>query len=245
MTIDIWVAYAALGAIVLLVCFLCRAFTHINKLQHEFYRLNSHDVDLLDKYHFLEKQFMNLANDFEKLKGSVEVVRSEKTSGQNYIYLKSIAESIEKMVSDYSTSMELPDKEELDIPKPKVLKSFDKVIDSLNKALYGDDLDDEEKPEQEEKIEVGVKFCGYRWIFPTMEESHPVFGQWYKVVGRIKGKDKPDGSPLLCTEDGMWNNYEFVTTKGDRFDIVYAYIKMPDSGDIMEQIVQLALKDKE
>ena len=82
----------------------------------------------------------------------------------------------------------------------------------------------------------------YRWIFPSSEKSNLVYGQWYIVVGEIKSKVKSDGSPLIFTDDGMWNGKQFVTSEAEFFDKVYAYIKMPDSGDIMEAIVELALR---
>ena len=91
----------------------------------------------------------------------------------------------------------------------------------------------------------------YRWIFPDLREEpgdDRVFGQWYLVVGESSGKLKSDGSgapsPEIWTEEAMWNGYTFVTKSGMRFDHVYAYIKPASSADIMEQVVQLALKKR-
>lgn len=88
-----------------------------------------------------------------------------------------------------------------------------------------------------------VQEVGYRWIFPSRDsESVPVFGQWYMVVGELKGQVKSDGSGTISTREAMWNGHDFITIEDERFEKVYAYILPPSSADIMEQVVSLALE---
>lgn len=90
------------------------------------------------------------------------------------------------------------------------------------------------------------EIIGYRWMFPTKEKCIPVCGQRYMVVGVLYGHETmADGSPFICTEEATWDRYKFVTDNEERFDKTYAYIKMPDSSDIMKSILEITLRDKE
>lgn len=91
----------------------------------------------------------------------------------------------------------------------------------------------------------------YRWIFPSCDERvpeelrRPVIGQWYLVVGTIKGLTKSDGQPMIFTDDGLYNGTDFITTQDQRFDDVFAYIRKPSSTDIMPKVFEMALKERE
>lgn len=125
----------------------------------------------------------------------------------------------------------------------------DQKIEDENKKFL-DDLSNTQPyrlTSEDKKIEWqhDDEIIGYRWIFPTKEEHTPVVGQKYLVVGRLRGHETmADGSPFICTETASWNSHQFVTDDGDRYDKVYAYIKMPDSSDIMTSILEITLHDR-
>ena len=102
---------------------------------------------------------------------------------------------------------------------------------------------EENKEKEDEKTAVA-----YRWIFPSCDERvpeelrRPVIGQWYLVVGTIKGLTKSDGQPMIFTDDGLYNGTDFITTQDQRFDNVFAYIRKPSSTDIMPKVFEMALK---
>lgn len=98
---------------------------------------------------------------------------------------------------------------------------------------------------EESEDESAIQPVTYRWIFPDVEaEKGLVFGQWYLVVGEVKGRLKADGSPEIVTDEAMWNGYCFVGKRDSdvRYEHVYAYIKPASAADIMPQVVQLALR---
>lgn len=114
--------------------------------------------------------------------------------------------------------------------------SNQKALHLTTERAYSDDQCDSEG-------KAVVQEVSYRWIFPSRDsESVPVFGQWYMVVGELKGQVKSDGSGIISTREAMWNWHDFVTTEDERFEKVYAYILPPSSADIMEQVVSLALE---
>ncbi len=98
---------------------------------------------------------------------------------------------------------------------------------------------------EESEDESAIQPVTYRWIFPDVEtEKGLVFGQWYLVVGEVKGRLKADGTPEIVTDEAMWNGYCFVGKRDSdvRYEHVYAYIKPASAADIMPQVVQLALR---
>jgi len=138
----------------------------------------------------------------------------------------------------------LPDQD----AKRRILEEFagsDKKAFHLNEVLCSRDNDSEEAGSDMEGDEFPLKDVNYRWIFPERDlNAKPVFGQWYLVVGETPEHLKEDGSPMIWSDEAMWNGYCFVG-KADsalRFDHVYAYIQTPTSADVMEQVVSLALK---
>ena len=71
------------------------------------------------------------------------------------------------------------------------------------------------------------------------------------VVGILHGHEamNDDESSFICTEvcteEATWDRYKFVIDDGTRFDKVYAYIRIPNSSDIMKSILEITLHDKE
>lgn len=117
------------------------------------------------------------------------------------------------------------------------------IVDPANCEVT---VKEEEKNEDAEQNPVS-----YRWIFPSdnqrvqQESERPVMGQWYLVVGTIKGLTHEDGiTPLTFSDEGLFNGTDFITRTDQRFDRVYAYIKQPSSSDIMEKVFSLAIKAK-
>lgn len=138
----------------------------------------------------------------------------------------------------------LPDQD----AKRRILEEFadsDKKAFHLNEVLCPRDNNSEEAGSDTDGDEFILKDVNYRWIFPERDlNAKPVFGQWYLVVGETPEQLKEDGSPMIWSDEAMWNGYCFVG-KADsalRFDHVYAYIRTPTSADVMEQVVSLALK---
>lgn len=138
----------------------------------------------------------------------------------------------------------LPDQD----AKKRILEEFadsDKKAFHLNEVLYSLDNEQENAGSDTNGDEFPLKDVNYHWIFPERDlNAKPVFGQWYLVVGETPEHLKEDGSPMIWSDEAMWNGYCFVG-KADsalRFDHVYAYIQTPTSADVMEQVVSLALK---
>lgn len=138
----------------------------------------------------------------------------------------------------------LPDQD----AKKRILEEFadsDKKAFHLNEVLCPRDNNSEEAGSDMDGDEFPLKDVNYHWIFPERDlNAKPVFGQWYLVVGETPEHLKEDGSPMIWSDEAMWNGYCFVG-KADsalRFDYVYAYIQTPTSADVMEQVVSLALK---
>ena len=146
-----------------------------------------------------------------------------------------------------------------DIKKPKTFTVLDS--DTYSGDVHEEDTDIEQPesdppmtanyettddPGREIRFDHGNEVVKYRWIFPSEEESHPVFGQWYTVIGKLHyGYKKEDGSPVISTDEGMFNGNVFITKGNDYFEKVYAYIKMPSSADIMQKIVDVYLKKEQ
>lgn len=109
-----------------------------------------------------------------------------------------------------------------------------------------DTIDEKPKPDVSLKWTYDGEILGYRWIFPSKEKCIPIYGQRYMVVGVLHGHETmEDGSPFICTEEATWDSYKFVTDKEEHFAKVYAYIRIPDSSDIMKSIIEITLHENE
>lgn len=85
----------------------------------------------------------------------------------------------------------------------------------------------------------------YRWVFPAEEPDHGkqlICGLWYTVIGVLKNAETTE--IVSCEGFWNWNEQEFITADGDKFDTVYAYIRRPESADVMEKVVQMTLANK-
>jgi len=198
----------------------------------------------------MEKEILEFKNSIEEQHGSMQVCSSTVSNRLSEIERRldilSFVPRINEYDDDYSEDEEKAEPEEDeydDSPTSEVeylayMEKFSDIVDTDNI--------DKPKPDTSFKWSHEGEIIGYRWVFPSKEQYTPIYGQRYMVVGVLHGHETTeDGSPFICTEEAMWDRYKFVIDSGERFDKVYAYIRMPNSSDIMKSILDMTLNDKE
>lgn len=134
--------------------------------------------------------------------------------------------------------------------KPEVKSAVEYWADKATLADIVDPANLETPIEEEENNEEpSGDLVSYNWIFPSDDPLHgvnrpPVIGEWYLVVGTIKGLANDSGEPMIFTDEGLYNGTDFITTQDQRFDKVFAYIKKPSSVDIMKKVFALAVRER-
>lgn len=151
--------------------------------------------------------------------------------------VKSLEEDIKKVKDEHQIHMTSISKmlTETDRKTDNISHSIEKRINKLYDIVQTDKENHISAVSDEDQV--------YRWIFPTEEPDHEkrlINGQWYTVIGVLKNSETKE----IVTCEGFWNRYEFITTDNDKFDTVYAYIRKPESADVMEKVVQMALANK-
>lgn len=214
--IQDWMFYAIVVVLGIVCLYLLGARRRIEDLEYSVNELKSLYDKMLIEYRNVEKKL-------DEHQGTMHVCSS----------------SLSKEISEIKRKLDILSF----VPKTDEDRSVSEEEDELNMI--------DEKPKPDTSLEwshEGDEIIGYRWIFPSKEKHTPVIGQDYMVVGVLHHHDKmADGSPFICTETAKWDGYKFVCQSPEEewFDKVYAYIKMPDSSDIMKSILEISLSDRE
>lgn len=238
--IQDWMLYVAAGLLVITWMYLWGARRRIDELECAVSFLKDAVNKLSENQAKYNKGLDGFHKSVEANKGMIHMCSSS---------LSDRLSRVEKRVGilEKSTVKEEkaePDEDECDNPPASEVKFW------ASKSDLADFVD----PSNLEKLKPDMSFewthegeiIAYRWTFPSKEQCIPIYGQRYMVVGVLHGHETlKDGSPFICTEEAMWDRYKFVIDSGEKFDKVYAYIKMPDSSDIMKNIMEIALQSKE
>lgn len=244
MTVDIWMV-AVLGALwFVTVCYIAHLKSKYTELEIQFEHYKETHNKVCEDQANLHKKIESIEEDLEKTKGSIQVCVS--TSGKRFGEIEHELKDFKIYITDhlqsvYNSISLLAD----DTDKKVNEKPISEVEYWADKAMLADIVDPSnlEPPEKEEQ-DCTIDSPTYRWIFPSEEPDHEerlIFGQWYTVIGILSSKLKSDGSPMITTQEALWNRYKFISIDDEPFDTVYAYIRMPSSADIMEKVVQMAL----
>ena len=217
MMVEQWIAYVVIVAVVIISGLLIKYMSVIKEQSVRIRDYETAQKNMFDNQLRLQRRINSVEKTSDQLRGSIELLDTNVSSILN-----------ERKACNPPEDMDIPNTGDINGDSVDI-HTGDKPPIPVN----GQNLSKEPPT--------------YRWIFPSDHGGtiNCVLGEWYLVVGRIRTKLKPDGNPMLYSDDAMWNGYQFVTTKDERFDEVLAYIKPPQSGDIMERIVELALKSDE
>lgn len=238
--IDIVVLSSVIGAFVIMLLCLFRFAHRISKLEGALY-LNERDLSSLQKkLDIFENRIISLETENENLKGTIQVTDTRLSDENASIESKMIemSSSVNYRFRDVNKAIR-----ELERQVSKTIGESAKwAVSEPNKGILEGHSEPGENDDSLAKTNVfgysGV--FGYSWVFPTKEESEPIIGRRYLVVGYLEGKEDD-----LITEEAVWNGTKFITAGVTRFSKVYAYVGMPDSSDVMEHIVNSVLHDKE
>lgn len=255
-----------IGACILMImmfCLLIRAFRTIHGLSKDI-REHRHLIDTLFSNNVAcGKRCDSLESSVEKLKGSVEVLTTSQGNWtkltdarlgklekyENDTLIKAVnrlIEVVDNLCDKESEDWVGGENKGLSEPSEGIQKR-----DIYSEGICGNDYDGDSVTIATEHGDTGsnnvseikTDTVSYRWIFPDRDrDAVPVFGQWCLVVGESSARLKEDGSPMIWTDEGFWNGHAFVSSGDVRFDKVYAYIELPASADIMEQVVSMALE---
>lgn len=239
--IQDWMFYVVAGLLLITMILLWSSRKRIGSLEEVVsYLTDSRNVMRkdIDEDH---KKIIRFGKQIEEHQGTMDICSSTLTNAINNLE-KRIDILEQPPVKEEKTE---PDEDECDDHPASEVEFW------ASKAYLADIVEPEnlEKSDEEPVLDwshEGDETIGYRWMFPSREQCVPVYGQRYMVVGILHGHETMyDGSPFICTEEAMWDRYKFVIDGGERFDKVYAYIKMPNSSDIMKSILDIAISDRE
>ena len=241
MTLDIWIIVESCAAFIVLLVWVGYTLNRVNKLNRRI------DI-ILDGLRVWDETIGRISKTMDDLVTFNDDTKKymDKLSTSTYDQLYALQKRVEELEYDrkYQQTKVLNVCESL-ATAVDILKGCCKPQEAVEEA--SDPSDESDFTTADLEVKQPDKGPVYTWVFPSEEPDHEdrlIFGQWYTVIGTIHGHNKPDGTPSIVTGDGMWNRYQFISMKNERFDDVYAYIKMPNSGDIMEHIVDIALKKK-
>lgn len=239
--IQDWMFYVAAGLLVVTMILLWTSRKRISNLEEVVnYLVNSRNEMRkdIDEDH---KKVIRFGKQIEEHQGTMQVCSS--TLSDKISKIEKRIDIIEKTPVEEEKAE--PDEEDDCNDPPASEVEFWASKSDLADIVYPDNL---EKPKPDTSFEWSHKgeIIGYRWVFPSKEQCIPIYGQRYIVVGILHGHETMnDGSPFICTEEATWDRYKFVIDGGTRFDKVYAYIRIPNSSDIMKSILDITLHDKE
>jgi TolA-binding protein len=220
MMIDIWILIAA-GLVTFVSLWTgARANKRCSKLKQEVDQLQRYSFRHADVIESLEKRVKSLEEDIEKVKG------------EHQVHITNIS----KILAEYDLKTE-----NFNRSVEKRMKELYDIVQRYNEKADKEELADIVDPENDDTNSDEVPV--YRWVFPAEEPDHEkqlINGQLYTVVGVLKNP----GANGLVTCEAFWNGHEFVLAINDKFDTVYAYIRKPESADVMEKVVQMALANK-
>lgn len=226
---DIWLLITA--GLVSVVSFIIsiRASERCSTLEQDVDYLRHCSLKLTDISDQLANLMQSINEDIKKVKDERQVDTANIS--------KILAETNLK-IDNYNSSIEKRMEELYDIVQRDNKKHVSAVEWWADKEELADIVDPENNDANSDKVPV------YRWIFPAEEPDHEkrlINGQRYTIIGALKNQI----FPTIDTYEGFWNGHEFLTDINDnKFDTVYAYIKKPESADVMEKVVQMALANK-
>lgn len=227
MMIDIWILIAAGLIIVVSLGIGIRASERCSELEQDVDQLRHYSRKQEDVIVSLDKRVQSLEADIEKVKGEHQVHMTNIS--------KILAEN-EHNADNFNRSIEKRMKELYDI-----VKRGNENHVSADKEELADIVDPENNDADSDEIPI---IPVYRWIFPAEEPDHEkrlINGQSYTVIGVLKNQETTE---IIVTREGFWDGHRFLTTDIDAFSTVYAYIRKPESADVMEKVLQMALAIK-
>lgn len=242
MMVEQWIAYIVLVTIIVIFGLLIKCMSVIKEQSVRIRDYEKAQKNMFDNQLRLQRRINSVEKNSDQLRGSIELLNTNVSSILN-----------ERKACNPPEDMDIGSAGDTDGDTHSCVEYFggmDKIATVFN-GVSGDADGDSVDIHTGDKPPIPVNGQNlskepptYRWIFPSDHGGtiNCIMGEWYLVVGRIRTKLKPDGNPMIYSDDAMWNGYQFVTAKDERFDEVLAYIKPPQSGDIMERIVELALK---
>lgn len=218
MTIDTWVLIAS-GFVIMISFGLC-----VIVLEH----CSTLEQDVEQLLHYSNKQAKTIASLEKRVRSLEEDIKIVKNEHQVY------ATSISKMLAETDRKAD-----NINSSVEKQIKELYDIVQRENKEELYNIVSPKDNDTNSDEVPV------YRWVFPSEEPDHGkqlICGQWYTVIGVLKNSETTE----MVSREGFWswNEQEFVTADGDRFDTVYAYIRRPESADVMEKVVQMALANK-
>ncbi len=238
--IQDWMFYVAAGLLLITMIFLYGARRRINKLEEAISYLTDSRNSLRKYTDDNYKKILKIEKLIEANQGTMQV--SSTTVSNRLSEIEKRLDILEKPPVEEEKAE--PDKDDRDEPPASEIEywaGMEKLADIVDPDNF-----EQPKPDTSFKWSHEGEIIGYRWAFPSKEQCIPIYGQRYIVVGILHGHETMnDGSPFICTEEATWDRYKFVIDGGTQFDKVYAYIRMPNSSDIMKSILEITLHDKE
>ena len=228
--IQNWIFYA----IAVLFLITMALFSRVKARFNETERIIEHLSELLD----ISRKDAN--TNYEKIAMLEKLIETRGDTMQVYMT------TLNNKISDMEKRMDILEQNLMSVQET-MRKEESVSVDSEESKQA--DIPDQDEPNEEcgiTQTNENNETVSYKWIFPAKEQCTPVAYGRYIVVGILHGHETMnDGSPFICTEEATWVQYRFVTDTNERFDKVYAYIRMPDSSDIMKSILEIALHDEE
>lgn len=122
-------------------------------------------------------------------------------------------------------------------------KPYADIPGDLDEGFEGEESATDEQREALEHSEKTIKnkkdIPSYHWVFPheDYEENRPVLGEEYLVVGR----ERKTGE--VVSGIGTWIGIKYDMDEGYKLDKVYAYVRLPSPSDVMNEVLDIVLKE--
>lgn len=152
------------------------------------------------------------------LKGMLDIVEQEHTDT-----LKWRSEAAERQIKAFCDAGD-DDEPYADIPG------------DLDEGFEGEESATDE---QREAVESKNDIHSYHWVFPRDDygENWPVLGEEYLVVGRERNSGE------VVSGIGTWAGVKYDMDDGYKLDKVYACIRLPSPSDVMNEVLDIRLKE--
>lgn len=250
------IIYCAIGVMVIMLAICFNLIRMVKELEKKVKCISNDNEQHYKAELQLQSYFNSVDTSINKLRGSLEILTAGTDGKLNDIQrqLSRIECQLRKLQCDTAINgnrlhdivewtgidRETEEKEHDDVDNVSCVEYL------ADKAVLADIVDPANLEKEDEKHEPLVS---YNWTFPYNDRVSginrvPVVGQWYLCVGTIKGLTNDSGEPMVFTDEGLFNGEDFITSRDQRFEKVFAYIKKPSSADIMKEVFNIALKER-
>ena len=264
MVVPEWVIYVSVGIVLIMSLYIWATRQRLDELEGTVEYIRSSYNKLLDRVNVVDKEIDNITDSLEKNHGSMQVCSSTLTCKisdleQKVGILDKVVNSemgfwaSKAPLADIVEEPEEPEKpvditeepEETEAPDSLLANIVDPIMEKPQTLSV--EAPEEKKEEVKKDLVYShdpTEIIGYRWIFPGKEEHTPTFGCEYQVVGVLKGNDAKDIDAVVEI-NAVWDGRQFIGSEDmERFDKVYAYIKLPDVRDIWNHVFEIALSER-